>query len=65
MRRKISPEDVYAWEGIVVITTALEERGLEITLVHAFTPDLFEHHESVLCAGVLFSIPAFLSQNLN
>jgi hypothetical protein len=38
---------------------------LAVTGTQAYAPDLFEHHESVLNAGVLFSIPALISQGLD
>jgi hypothetical protein len=38
---------------------------LAVTGVQAYASDLFEHHESVLNAGVLFSIPALISQGLD
>jgi hypothetical protein len=41
-----------------------QERGLAVTGLQEYAPSLFGHHESVLNAGVLFSIPALISQGL-
>ena len=41
-----------------------EERGLAVTGKQDYAPSLFEHQESVLNAGVLFAIPALISQGL-
>lgn len=38
---------------------------MAVTGVQAYASDLFEHQESVLNAGVLFSIPALISQGLD
>jgi len=37
---------------------------LAVTGKQAYAPSLFEHQESVLNAGVLFAIPALISQGL-
>jgi hypothetical protein len=37
---------------------------LAVTGTQEYAPSLFEHHESVLNAGVLFSIPALISQGI-
>jgi hypothetical protein len=42
----------------------LEERGLAVTGTQDYAPSLFEHHQSVLNAGVLFALPALISQGL-
>ena len=40
------------------------ERALAVTGLQAYASNQFEHHESVLNAGVLLSIPALISQGL-
>ncbi|MDP3914197.1 MAG: hypothetical protein Q8R96_10730, partial [Bacteroidota bacterium] len=53
-----------AAEGIGIAATRQEERGLAVTGQQDYAPSLFEHQESVLNAGVLFALPALISQGL-
>jgi hypothetical protein len=52
-------------ESIGIAATRLDERALAVTGTQAYAPSLFEHQESVLNAGVLFSIPSLIAQGLN
>lgn len=47
-----------------IAATREEERALAVTGQQDYAPSLFEHQESVLNAGVLFAIPALISQGL-
>lgn len=47
-----------------IATTRIEERCLAVTGTQDYAKSEFEHHKSVLNAGVLLSIPALLSQGL-
>ncbi len=64
-RSQRSHEDAKAAEGIGIAERREEERALAVTGQQDFAPSLFDHQESVLNAGVLFSIPALASQELN
>ncbi|MBN2258731.1 MAG: hypothetical protein JW704_13095, partial [Anaerolineaceae bacterium] len=62
-RSQRSAEDAKASLGIAA--TRVEERFLAATGLQTYAPMVFEHHQSVLNAGVLFAIPALISQGLN
>jgi hypothetical protein len=64
-RSERSSEDAKAAEGIGIAATREQERGLAVTGLQEYAPSLFDHNESVLNAGVLFSIPALISQGLD
>ena len=51
-------------ESIGIAATRYEERALAVTGTQEYAPSVFENQESVLNAGVLFSIPALISQGL-
>ncbi len=63
-RSQRSIEDARAAEGIGIAATREEERGLAVTGKQDYATSLFEHHESVFNAGVLFALPALISQGL-
>lgn len=48
-----------------IATTREDERVMAMSGSNEYAPCIFEHQESVLNAGVLFSIPALLSQGLD
>ena len=52
-------------EEIGIAASRVHERALAVTGKQAFAPSLFDHQESVLNAGVLFALPALISQGLN
>lgn len=52
-------------ESIGIAASRLEERALAVTGIQAYAPSLFDHNQSVLNAGVLFSIPSLISQGLD
>jgi len=63
-RSERSQEDAKAAEGIGIAATRQEDRGLAVTGKQEYAPSLFDHQQSMLNAGVLFSIPALISQGI-
>jgi hypothetical protein len=51
-------------DSIGIAATRYEERALAVTGTQAYAPCVFNAQESVLNAGVLFSIPSLISQGL-
>ena len=48
-----------------IAATREEDRALALIGAQDFAPIIFEHNESVLNAGVLFSLPALKAQGLD
>jgi hypothetical protein len=56
--------DASCAEGIGIAATRTTERAMAITGEQAYAPSEFEVQESVMHAGVLFSLPSLISQGL-
>jgi hypothetical protein len=56
--------DASCAEGIGIAATRITERALAIRGGQAYAPSQFEHQESVMHAGGLFSLPSLISQGL-
>ena len=64
-RSERSYQDAQAGEAIGIAATRIEERALAVTGAQVYAPSLFESNESVENGGVLFSLPALISQGLD
>jgi len=64
-RSERSYRDARAGEAIGIAATRIEERALAVTGAQVYAPGLFESNESVENGGVLFSLPALISQGLD
>ena len=60
-----SYQDAQAGEGAGIAVTRLEERALAVTGTQIYATSLFDSNESVENAGVLFALPALISQGLD
>ena len=64
-RSERSYQDAQAGEAIGIAATRTEERALAVTGGQVYAPSLFESNESVENGGVLFSLPALISQGMD
>jgi hypothetical protein len=64
-RSERSYQDAQAGEETGIAVTRIEERALAVTGTQVYAPSLFESNESVENGGVLFALPALISQGLD
>jgi hypothetical protein len=60
-----SCQDAQGGEEAGIAVTRVEERALAVTGTQVYAPSLFDSNESVENGGVLFSLPALISQGLD
>jgi len=64
-RSERSYQDAQAGAAIGIAATRIEERALAVTGTQTYAASLFDSNESVENGGVLFALPALISQGLD